>query len=136
MLGAWGLQHGYAIHPGTINLCSATPLIFPYKFESLSEHSALAQPDWRRGQAGFDPRLYRAQVRTGDLLVNGWVYRWSDEDHRSNFVGSTAECPSDRFCEFVTEADLSDSLPFRDLVQLYLGSTHDWGLGRPSGVWV
>src|SRR5688572_9184507 len=134
MFESWGTEHGYKLYLGTINLCSPSPLVLPRRFERIGEHSELIKPEWRRNTPGFDPRLYRARVELVTLGVNGWVYRWSDEEHRGSFVQDNEACKADCLAEFVTEVNLSDHLPPKGPIVLDLGSTHDWGLGI-NGPW-
>ncbi len=55
----------------------------------------------RKAAPGYDPRLYFVVLNSDHP---GWLFRWSDEAHLSNFVGDTAGCLARRRCEVITEA--------------------------------
>jgi hypothetical protein len=118
MFAAWAETAGVHLSPGTANGCADADIRFPDTFVSLAPFAHLiAEPAGRRRlQPGFAPRLFSAVVNDS---VRVWVFRWSADDVRLEFVGSTDRCRADRHVEllatvsFRRDLQLSDGGQFR-----------------------
>ena len=97
---AWASSRRIEIVAGTLNLCADRDLAFPSGHLSLRPwDSALNMPQ-RKTTPGYDPRLYFVVLNSRHP---GWLFRWCDENHLSNFVGDTPGCSARRRCEVITE---------------------------------
>jgi hypothetical protein len=110
-LSAWASDAALTLCPGTANACSTTDVTLTTGFLPLQGYAHLIQPEWRRTQPGFAPRLY-------PCVLNGqhraWVFRWSADDSTLGFVGSTPICASHRHIEMISTICLRRDLGLVD----------------------
>jgi hypothetical protein len=111
MLRAWAASQGISIADGTLNLCADRTVVPTSAPTSLRDHAHLAEPAWRRTQAGFDPRLYPIRLQNA---VDAWLFRWCDEEHLRAFVGDPPNCAAERHCEIIARERLRTSMELSD----------------------
>lgn len=111
MFEAWAAVENLHLTPGTANGCAHTFVSFPNTFISLANYSHLAGPPYRRAQAGFDPRVFPGVVND---TVPVWAFRWSADDVRLGFLGSTPSCQAKQYLELLSCVSFRGDLGLAD----------------------
>jgi hypothetical protein len=111
MFAAWAETAGVHLSPGTANGCADADIRFPGTFVSLAHFAHLIAEPTRRRQAGLAPRLFPAVVNDS---VPVWLFRWSADDVRLGFVGSTDRCRADRHVELLATVSFRRDLRLSD----------------------
>lgn len=131
LIQAWGAAERISLFPGTLNLCADQHVQLPSSFIALGIYARFLPDEvaFRRGQPGFDPRLY-------PVVLNGrhkaWLFRWSDEAYRTCFVGDSERCLSSRACEIVASSKLRVALGLVDGSRVRLSFADSTGSSSPA----
>jgi hypothetical protein len=119
MFDAWAETVGVRLFPGTAYLCADVAIEFPPVHISLDDFEHLHSVPARREQAGYAPRLY--PVALANCLL-AWVYRWSDDDARLDFVGDLEEsCEASRVLEIVAPVSIKQAVGVNWVSLRFLG---------------
>jgi len=102
---AWAEPNGLKLVAGTLNLCANRPVAPPAECDRLTPYDSALQFPQRKATPGYDPRLYLIVLQD---TQPAWLFRWSDNQHISNFVADTAGCPATHRCEVIAEDHLSE----------------------------
>jgi hypothetical protein len=118
MFDAWAETAGVRLQPGTVYLCSNTPVAFPSSFISLDPFEHLHSVAFRRKQRGYSPRLHPISVANSFLA---WVYRWSADDVALGFNGGFSDCGANRLLEVIAPIHFKNGLGNPVLTISFLG---------------
>lgn len=103
MFDAWAGTAGIRLFPGTVYLCADRPVELPVRHIDLREFEHLHTAGHQRTYGGYSPRLYPVSI--ADCLL-GWVYRWSADDPKNNFLGGVGACDPARVLEIIAPVSL------------------------------
>lgn len=96
-----------SLFPGTAYLCADAPISFPDHNVPLTAFEHLSMADHQRGRLGYSPRLYPVSLG-GRILA--WVFRWSADDVRFDFIGPMPSCVAENLVEVISPVGLNRAI--------------------------